>query len=178
MAYQLSPKSGPTGEESLIITERMTFGSVIDPSETALRKKLEIFGSNNLESLYFYGPHKGMLDTPVESLPVTTLDAALKKRQLDHFARVDLSSPRRPAYFDGQITKLPAELGSFDLTLAIAVNGTIRSTTRPIVNDQQVTFVTRIPPHGLIDGRNVITVYAIVEDEDGRPVSLVRLAPE
>ena len=97
---------------------------------------------------------------------------------LDDYAHVDLLSPGLPAYFGGLITKLPSELDPTQLALAIAVNGTIRNTTRAIIGDDGLTFMTRIPSHGLVPGRNEITVYAIVEDSDGGQASLAHLVIE
>jgi hypothetical protein len=100
---------------------------------------------------------------------------------------------------EGQISNFPEQLKTSELTLAVAINGVIRSVTktttfaisslrpddrRPSMRsdanrasnagaDDEVHFLARVPPESFIKGRNEVTVHAIEEDEHGRVASLI-----
>jgi hypothetical protein len=77
------------------------------------------------------------------------------------------------------------------LTIAVAINGVIRNTSRTtrvavssltpehaaIADDgDSVHFLVRVPPESFVEGKNTVTVHAVVQDEHGGPVSLVNFA--
>jgi hypothetical protein len=125
-------------------------------------------------------------------------------RNPGQYRGIEPTGPRVPAYVEGTIRNLPETMKASNVTIAVAVNGVIRSTTKTTAvaisslrpqsrtasaaphwgsatdgraNDI-VHFLVRVAPESFVRGRNEVTVHAVVEDEQGRPVSLMNLTHE
>ncbi len=175
------------------------FGAVVDPDSLALRRKIELFGTRSLDGIYRLGPHGEMVDRTIGSFPSSVSTGTVELSRPDQYHGIDPTSPRVPAYVEGQIRNLPGKLKTPELTLAVAINGVIRSTTKTTTfaisslgpedsgpsmpsqgnragnagADDGVHFLARVPPESFVKGSNEVTVHAVEEDEYGRVVSLI-----
>ena len=173
----------------------MKYGDVVDPDSLALMRKIDLFGAQGIDGIYRFGPHKELIDKPVASLPSTTSTATIRLNNPAQYHSADPMGPRVPAYVEGEITNLAESMSSSELTIAVAVNGVIRSTTKTTsvaisslgpekrvssksTDDEDAHFLARIPPDSFVKGRNEITIYAVVEDENGKPTSLIDFSEE
>ena len=99
--------------------------------------------------------------------------------QLEKFQNVRPASTNLPGYVEGKITPQPSHSGDLEpasLTLAIAVNGIIRTTTRGWKVDEALNFLCRLPPESFREGANEIGVYGVESNEEGRVESLISFA--
>jgi hypothetical protein len=174
-------------------TKRMEFGSLRDASNALLKRKIELFGTHDFESLYSYGPHRQLVGRRVESFESMTSPATMKLTGPGSFWNMDPLGSQLPAYVQGEIAKHAQIEGAPELSLAIAINGIISSTTRttkaPIADlirnaskgaedDGKRYFLSRVPPGRFVKGENRVTVHMIAENEDGTRVSLVDFSQE
>ena len=174
-------------------TRRTEFGSLRDASNALLRRKIELFGTHDFESLYSCGPHRQLVGRRVESFESMPSPATMKLTGPENFRNVDPSGSELPAYVQGEIAGHSQTEDDSGLGLAIAINGIISSTTRttrvPIdelvrnaskggEDDGRRYFLSRVPPGRFVKGENRVTVHMIAENEDGTRVSLVDFSQE
>ena len=82
-----------------------------------------------------------------------------------------------PVYVDGKIIPQPGSSDYLDpanLTLAIAVNGIIRTTTQPWEENKVLNFLCRLPPESFQIGANDISVYGVAPDVESNIASLIK----
>jgi len=106
---------------------------------------------------------------------------------------MDPLGSKLPAYVQGEIANHAQIEGAPELSLAIAINGVISSTTRttkvPIADlirnaskgaedAGKRYFLSRVPPGSFVKGENRVSVHMIAESEDGTGVSLVSFSQE
>jgi hypothetical protein len=107
----------------------LTFTSYDAQLEQALNFKLSLFGSHSIGGIHVAGPHKELLGQTVSEFTNRSSAAKIMIENLQQFRSVKPESPGVPAYVEGRIYSLPAELMTEPLDIAIAVNGVIRSTS-------------------------------------------------
>jgi hypothetical protein len=151
------------------------FDPVIDPEHRALKRKIELFGSQDVQSIYAVGPYKEIINAPTGSFPLSksTLDAKLQFESPGMYRNMDPARPFLPAYVEGTLEDYRDPRQPTGLTLAIAVNGFIRALSRVSEDDGKLRFMTRVSPESLIRGNNEITVHAVVPATKGEPLSLM-----
>ena len=186
----------PDRERHAMIPQNETFGRVIDPEHLSLKRKIELFGSRNLDGLYLPGPNADIVGRKVSSFSM------VQSPETARFLRPKYrpgppKTPKVRAYVEGSITN---QLGQYDVEntkIAIALNGTIVNTTRStsvpisklgkgrkvdghsqIKADGDVHFLARIPLNRWNEAANDVSVYVIDENQEGEPVSLVQISSE
>ena len=193
--------SRPPPSRYAYLPKRIEFDEVVDTDRRALKYKLKLFGSNDVDGLYRSGPHRELLSQPVASFSSNTGSATLSLVRPSLYRGVDPDAPRLPAYVEGRIQDLPAGIDPSGPTIVLAVNGVIRNTVRstgsaisslrprgprdPGPGDGEpqagseardvVHFLVRVPPKGLSKGENAVKIYAVVEDHQGRVASLMEI---
>ncbi len=191
----------PKPEKFAYLPGYMSFGSVVDPDNLSLKRKIELFGTHSLDGIYRSGPHKEMLGRSVTSFPSSNSTATIKLHDPERYRAVDPTGPRVPAYVEGQIENLPEDLEKSQLTIAVAVNGVIKGTTKTTrvaisslrpqnrgqpqkesatitPDDGKVHFLVRVPPESFVKGKNEITVHAVFQTTQGEPPSLMDFSQE
>jgi hypothetical protein len=176
---------------SAYLPTKMHFGAAIDPEYRSLKRKVELFGTRSLERIYLLGPHREIVNAPVEAFASSTSTATVALKAPDRYRRLDPMGPRLPAYVEGEIGNLAEGMRTSGLTIAVAINGVIRNTTRTTrvavssltpenaeitEGDDGVHFLLRAPPESFVEGKNAVTVHAVVDDEHGGPASLLNFA--
>jgi len=174
-------------------TRKMEFGSLAAARDASLRYKIELFGTHDFEGLYSYGPQRQLVGRRVESFESTTSPATIKLARPKDFRNVDPSASYLPAYVQGEIGNYSELEEDAELSLAIAINGIIASTTRTTKvriddlvrnapqtgeDDAKRYFLSRVSPDRLVKGENTVSVHMIVENDDGTAVSLVDFSQE
>jgi hypothetical protein len=139
-----------------------------------LERKTALFGQHNLRDLYFFGPHKDLIGSSVDTLPQQADISNAGIVRLNTKLPEKSTKVHMPSYLMGELTSIDPDFRPDELKLAIAINGIIRGTTESSVKDEQVTFAARIPIESWSEGKNAVSVYGIIEDENGDGVSLVR----
>jgi len=186
------------------VPDRRAFDSVVDPDRLALNRKIQLFGTGSIDQLYHFGPHQEILGRPVASFPVSGPMGNLLIDQPEKYTDIDLNSRKFPAYVEGEISSLPDRNNSAEMKLAVSVNGIIRNTTwttglriselrhrgkdakdehtkqstADIAGDntQRVFFLARLPAESFSKGENEVNIHAIIDDENGLPLSLNRFS--
>jgi hypothetical protein len=174
-------------------TKKMEFGSLRGASNASLRHKIELFGAHDLEGLYACGPQRQLVGRRVDSFEAMTSPATMEFTGPEGFRNIDPLGTRLPAYVQGEIANHSQMEGDPELSLAIAINGIISSTTRTtkarikdlVRNASEVDeddgkrhFLSRVPPGRLVKGENRVTVHMIAENEDGTRVTLVNFSED
>jgi len=178
----------PARERFAYLPRRMTVESIVEPDHLSLKRKLELFGTRELDGIYRMGPRGGLVGRRVSSFPASISTATIKLND-PGLHRSDPKSSRLAAYVEGQIESLPENIGPRGLTIAVAIDGVIRSTTRTTSaaistltaedtmtsgDDEGVYFLARVPPESFTGERNAITIHAVMEDDHGRPTALIQ----
>ncbi len=159
-----------------LMASKSEFEAIIEPEHLALKRKIALFGSNSMDLVYNFGPYRSMVNTAVAEWPALQTDALVRLSGDDRYRDIDPGGSSVPAYVGGEIGNASALDGFSDLTIAVAVNGTIRSTTKLRQEDGRLRFLARIPIESFVKGRNEVTVHGVVEDERGEPASLIHFA--
>jgi hypothetical protein len=184
------------------LPEYFRIDSSLKNNSLALNRKFTLFGSNNTESVYKFGPHAEIIDRPLSDFPSSAASGKIRMALDDRNPSSDPDSRRLRAYVEGQILlDQGGNLETAEQALAIAVNGVIRSTTKttrfaigklrpkernpnwqemigddngePAASHEALYFLARLPPGAFVKGRNEVTVHTIVSDESGEAVSLL-----
>jgi hypothetical protein len=177
--------------------------SVLERSNPALRRKLELFGRDDIGAIYHFGPYREIVNMPLSAFPSEPVRATFDLKHPGAIRTVDPTGMRLPAYVDGQLIDLPEGLKVQELALAVAVNGIIRSTTTttllrtsslrpqgrsPVWHDEASAkdgsanagqhgsfFLALLPPTAFEKGKNEISIHVIVADETSGEISLLDL---
>jgi hypothetical protein len=180
--------------------------AALEHNDHALRRKFELFGTKSTERIYYSGPYPEVVNQPLTSFPSMHSNAIIRLRVPKRIVSVDPEATRLPAYVDGQIIDLPEQFEASELTLAIAVNGIIRNTTKttqldtsslrprgrdpswdstveassdaPPASQPEAYFLARLPPGAYVRGRNEVTVHAIISNGRDGAISLVDFSYE
>jgi hypothetical protein len=183
------------------LPDYFSFNAGLEDNDHALRRKISLFGTNSTESVYYFGPHREIINQPLTSFSSRTSGGKISLRRPNRNPSVDPEGTRLPAYVDGQIHDLPQQLEASELILAIAVNGIIRNTTEttqldtsslrpggrnpswhdtvedgldgPPASQQEAYFLVRLPTGAYVKGRNEVTVHAVISDGPGGAISLL-----
>ncbi len=131
------------------------------------RRNVELFG-RDLSGLYFPGIHSELEGAPIDRLDHVGLEVEVD--QLWRYQDVPATG-FLPARIQGH---LPADADPE--LLAVAVDGTIRATTRSLRLDGRHTFTAMLPDAALSPGRHRIDIVVIREAGDQRPPQLYRAA--
>jgi hypothetical protein len=182
----------------------LSFRSVVDPEWLSLGRKLEVFGEGNIESAYFLGPHREVIGRAVSEFPATKSNASIKVVDAHRFSSVNPQAPRVPAYVEGRITGLAADIRQGELAVAVAVNGIIRNTilaTKVQVSGLapqprnpadgpntsfsvsgdpagEVYFLVRIPPGSFQKGSNEVSIHGLTKDDRSGQIRMVEFKEE
>lgn len=165
---------------------KMEFGKDIEPDHLSLKRKIKLFGTRNREGLFAIGPHQEIVGKPISAF---LTEESKEKVEFFKHARYPNNKPngaRVQAYVEGEITNELRILNPDNLQIAVAINGTIASTTtstgmtisslmpkKKLEADNKIHFLARIPRGHWRDTKNEISVHAIVENDRGHPVSLI-----
>jgi hypothetical protein len=128
-----------------------------------LADRIRRFGTGSLARVYRVGPDAQLLGRKVASLrtrPSTGMRVELSQREV--LAAVDPSSGFLPTYVSGVVTGTPQQV-----SLAVAVNGTLRAVTRSYAERGEVKFNALVPETALRAGPNEISVYAVARTASG-----------
>lgn len=145
----------------------ISFGaSMLRDVSAANARKREIFGTFDANPFYEpnNSPSRALIDQPVHNLRVTEgegLEFTLDVR--GDFSDVDPSGDRVPAYLAGSAKGD----GDAPVTLAIAVNGRIRATTRTYPFEQggvHGAWSSVLPPDAFSRGHNTLEIFIVARD--------------
>jgi hypothetical protein len=138
--------------------------------DAQLARQLELFPPGR-ESLLRIGPARQLLGRAVSGLPrVAATDTGAVDRA-PAYQRVDPATGVVPVLVTGRLAgREPA-----GLTIALAVDGRIRATTRSYRQDGRTRFAALVPPGALPAGAHAVAVYAVGARDALRQVA--RAAP-
>jgi hypothetical protein len=182
----------------------LTFTSYDAELEQALNYKLSLFGSNTTAGIQAIGPHKKLLGKATSEFTTSPSSAKVTIENLQKFRSIKPESPAVPAYVEGRVSGLPADLRAEPLSIAIAVNGIIRSTSKttelkisslrpqgskPIwnknsdtesaagnsVNQRDHFFLAYLPAESFKKGGNEITIHGLISNGSGNVVDLLEI---
>jgi hypothetical protein len=153
--------------------ERLVFDSVFAARSAALERKLRLFGSGKTrpEGLFLIGPHSEIIGQHVKDLEIG--EASRVAIHLDFpgfFASVDPAADFIPAHITGSVHTDWQE--GLPLSLAIAINGTIRAMTQPwtLPVDGEIGKWSAIANEAEFrPGHNAVEIFLISPFED-KPV--------
>ncbi len=150
----------------------LEFDRVIDPQRRALKRKLALFDSGELGRIYASGPHAGLVGTSTASFPGKAARGTVHFKEAHRYRNVDPGASYLPAYIDGYVDGADAEEIGKQPAVAIAVNGFIRGVGETVAADDKLEFVVRVPPQSFVQGRNEVTVHAVLENAAGEANAL------
>lgn len=130
-------------------------------SAVSLAKKIQTFGTHDPLRLFAPGPYGGLFGHAVSAAPAVS-SLRYELYNLHNLHQADLSSPVLPLRIQGKI--LAGKKANLDnLTLAIAVNGTISALTQPfyVENQNGYIFSALVPESALKNGDNNVRLYAV-----------------
>lgn len=142
-------------------TERRVPG-VIDGLQEAAARRRAMFPRPGQSGLFAIGPRRDLLDRKVDDLPLaepTAVATVIDVGQLQlSFSRRDV-----PRVVQGRW------LGESAVDLALAVNGTIRSTTRGLAADLDGLqhFMLFVPESALVDEGNRLSLFVVDDSAKG-----------
>jgi Sulfatase len=132
--------------------------------ETALARKLALFGQGGLAGLYRIGPHPELLGRSAAALaPAPRGRLRARIDSLGRLGAVDPDSLFVPSHITGSVSG-----GARGATrdLAVAVNGRIAAVTRSfyVAGDDVERISALVPESALRAGRNAVEVFAVGAD--------------
>jgi hypothetical protein len=155
-----------------LMSDRKEFGSLIDPDFLALEQKVALFGTGGWDAVYNFGPHRHLIGTAVDSWPAVNLNAVATLADREILLDIDPQGPSVPAYIEGEIQGDVSMLRQPNPALVVAVNGIIKGSTTASVSDVSAKFMFRVPPNSFRQGRNEVSVHAVIEDQSGAILGL------
>lgn len=145
---------------------RQVRGGRIEGLYEASDRFLSVFGSRpTLQQVFRLGPHAGLLDLRVSDVPATRGAVAVELTRHALYDDVDPGGNFVPAMVEGTVV---SSGGPAVLPLAIAVNGTIRATTKTSQRGRGREFSALLPEGAFRRGKNEIQVFLISGAADGR----------
>lgn len=189
------------------LPSRFTFTSYDKELEEALDYKLSLFGSGTTNGIHAIGPNKNLLGKELSEFNYIPSTAKVRIENPQKFISVKPESPAVPAYVEGHISGLPADLAAKPLAISIAVNGIVRNTTyttelrisslrpqgsKPIWNKNSDTesasgnsmkqrdhfFLAYLPADSFKKGRNEIIIHGLVAGDRGNDIELLEIEQE
>ena len=161
-------KTLPQKKEKILITEtgaRLVFGSNLESKYDVAMQKLKLFGSEP-STLFKIGPHNELIGLPLVQFATTSLPAVQCDLDEDsYFNDVDFKSPVMLTQVTGRVLRSRQET-FVPLTLAVAVNGTIRAMTESYREGADERFAAIIPESELHPGHNEVRISAVTTDND------------
>jgi hypothetical protein len=151
--------------------DKYVFESGLQAKYDALRRKIALFGSGDIEGLFRIGPYSEFVGEDIIALGVA--ENAPFEVQIDqslYFNDVDLAIQFIPASITGTII---SEVLSDKLNLLITVNGRVCATTQTYNQGREMRFSVMVPEDCFRDGRNEVNVYLV--SEGGGQLHLTRL---
>ena len=153
--------------------KRLTFpATILDARNVALERKLTLSGSGAIsENLFKIGPYSDLVGRRVADVAVGgDADVKLELYQPNLFARVKPNSAFVPAHIMGYV-RSGWEVEA-PLNLAVAINGTIRATTRtyifPLPGKRKVWSAV-VEEGSFHAGQNEVEVF-VIHSSRGKPV--------
>ena len=144
----------------------MVFTGLAEARHRAVARQHRLFGSGPFFSgLYRQSPFPELIGLPINA--AGGLGAAPVQITLDWpdaFTDIDLGADFIPAHITGHVT--PARLGGQSVSLAVAINGTIRATTRPWsvpIQGRQGVWSAVVPEAAFRSGPNTVEVFVVSE---------------
>jgi hypothetical protein len=137
--------------------------------ETALRRKLELFGwGRSRPGLFGGGPSSGLIGRELSSLPLV-VNARLRAELADpsRYRRVRRTDRFLPADVSGRLALKRAARRA----IVVAVNGRVVATTW--TDPGTGRFATVVPPRSLRNGANHVEVLTPVETEHGQALAVL-----
>ena len=142
-------------------TRQVRLDGSFESKYQTLDRMLEIFGpGSDTEGLFKIGPHPELVGRDVKNLRVAGRSAIDVEIRVPRGLTDDELKEIVPCYFDGCVrmksgTKLPVEL-------AVAVNGTVRATTRTYLENKiRDVWTAIVPENSLREGANEIQVFVV-----------------
>ena len=159
--------AGYTSREPLMFPAKM-----LDARNVALERKLTLLGSGGIsEKLFKIGPYSDLVGRRVADVAVGgDAEVKLGLYQPELFARVQPNSDFIPAHITGYVRSgWEAEA---PLILAVAINGTIRATTRPYtfpLAGKMKVWSAVVEESSFHAGQNEVEVF-VINSSRGKPV--------
>lgn len=137
--------------------------------QQSLARNASIFSVHNNKSLVMTTPYDALLGRPVTQLPVKpATDIRIRVRNQHLIEHVDVKSDFVPADIVGDVVSLQ-RLNHEPLTLAIALNGTIRGITQTLDHRDKAAVFELILPEQAFQEKNRIEVFVLGKDKAGQP---------
>ena len=153
--------------------KRLTFpATILDAQNVALERKLTLLGSGTIsKKLFKIGPYSDLVGRRVADVAVGgDAEVKLGLYQPELFARVKPNSDFIPAHIAGYVRSgWDAEA---PLSLAVAINGTIRATTRPYtfpLPGKRKVWSAVVEEGSFHAGQNEVEVF-VINSSRGKPV--------
>ena len=137
------------------------FGSTLNAKYESLERMLTLFGSGvKPDGLFKIGPHNNLVGQHVSEIGVTGESGIVVDfDQVGLYENVDPDAPFVPAQITGVILKADTDV---PLNLALAVNGTIRATTRTYPLEGGIhEWSAIVPETSFRAGKNDIEIFIV-----------------
>jgi hypothetical protein len=154
---------------------RRVYDRELGRDRAGLARKLAVFDSGSVESLYRVGEHRELIGQAVDhNRIVGEAGSVVEVTDAELFARVNAAEGFVPANVRGTL-HLP-DTATSPATLAVAINGTIRATCRSYGREGRTArWSALVPASALRNGCNDVSVF-LVGDEGLGPPSLHAIA--
>ncbi len=166
--------------------QEIEFDNVIEPDFLSLKRKIELFGTGDVKELFSIGPQHEIVGKPTSSFSSKNSKETVSFLGPLKYPRFKPRKSVARAYVEGEISNQLRKIDPDKLEIAIALYGTIVSTTtattvairslmpnEKLEKDVKIHFLARIPTGSWQNGANEVTVHEIVQDGPGSPVSLI-----
>ena len=168
-SLRAAPTDGPVAvrgfEDETVVGDP---DAVADSVLATARRNAALFGTGT-DSLYRVGPYRKLLSRRVRSLVSSIATGArIDLEDEIQFANVRSDSAFVPARIVGEIEGTSLPVGS---PIAVAVDDRVVATTWSFESGHGHRFAVMVPENSFHDGRNIVTVFAILQGPEG-----VRLA--
>jgi hypothetical protein len=132
------------------------------PFERTLEQKQSLFGRGMVEGLFQMGPRRNLIGKSIaESISEGGREITVKVNYAADFENIDPKSRYVPAFITGKLEPSENSGGHYDL--AIAVNGTIRATTKSFTIKNDEAFGALLPEWSFQAGRNNLKFFVFPE---------------
>jgi hypothetical protein len=181
----------PTRYRIGMFPQKIEFGKNIEPDFLSLKRKLELFGTGDMNELFSIGSHHEVVGKPTSSFFSKNSKETVSFLGSANYSRYKPDKPSAWAYVEGEISNKLRKVDPEKLKIAVAINGIIVNTTRAttatisllmpkekLEEDGKVHFLARIPTNSWQNGNNKVTVHEVVQDGPGSPVSLINFTEQ
>jgi hypothetical protein len=128
--------------------------------DETLRLKTVLFGTGDQwEGIYAVGPLRALLGRPVASFAVAETSTVAVLESPGLYERVDVEADFIPARVKGVLRNVAEPR---PIQLAVALNGRVWATTRPLVGSEDRLFTAMLPERAFRQGANQLEVFEVV----------------